>query len=417
MYRGTLKTYLRPHSHGANEHGCENPNKRICLDSSALTGQDSKNLDCHPLEPQQELLDQDSLPPSSSTVPSSSPGRNHQALFSSDPPDDEDSELSSLPSSPPDTLTSISQAARKPAFAFLKRKRPVNEDDYGSLPLSEITTNVQKVPAQRAIKKAKIQMQIDLGGALRRRCRSCGMEYIPSVKEDSILHKAYCDSNVEGVDMGKVFVKDKSLKKLSCQGPHIERVQLVLVDSRGSTVSRLKAKHILDVVNTELSATEISYESLWEPLRPVQSIQTREKNKEEFQQSRDREDRYKVILCLLGDRCIGFCLAEKIRKAFPVLEKQSHPDSKCSTSASSSITVSKTADLALLGISRIWVSKAFRQSGIARALLGCVQSHFFFGVQIPKELMAFSQPTESGAHLAEKWFEANKGWHVYQGNQ
>lgn len=309
---------------------------------------------------------------------------------------------------------------RKPTFSFLKRKRSPSDGKERGLPLSEITSNVQRKSAPRAVKKAKTQMQIDLGSDIRRSCKLCGMEYVPSVREDSILHQEYCDSNIEGVDMGKTFVKDEMLKRpLSPSNPTMGRSQIFVVSGKCSTASKAKAKRVLDVVNAELSAADISDQSLWESLKGLETVQTRSSNKGCLSDSRDQQERYKIFLCLIEDRCVGLCLAEKISKAFPVAASypQRAHGMKASVITSSSITVSKVAELALIGISRIWVSKAFRQNGIARALLRCVQDHFFYGVQIPKNLMAFSQPTESGAHLAEKWFEAERGWHVYKGNQ
>ena len=70
-------------------------------------------------------------------------------------------------------------------------------------------------------------------------------------------------------------------------------------------------------------------------------------------------------------------------------------------------------DIALLGISRIWTSKSHRRKGIASALLDCARGNFFYGVEVPKEIVAFSQPTESGGYLAEGWFGEKTGWHVY----
>ena len=79
----------------------------------------------------------------------------------------------------------------------------------------------------------------------------------------------------------------------------------------------------------------------------------------------------------------------------------------------------------LLGISRIWVSKSHRRKGIATRLLDSARAHFFYGFRVPKKMVAFSQPTESGRQLAEKWFGAvalekrtdgsseGDGWHVY----
>jgi len=34
-------------------------------------------------------------------------------------------------------------------------------------------------------------------------------------------------------------------------------------------------------------------------------------------------------------------------------------------------------------------------------------------VEVPKGMVAFSQPTESGARLAREWFGMQSGWSVY----
>ena len=68
---------------------------------------------------------------------------------------------------------------------------------------------------------------------------------------------------------------------------------------------------------------------------------------------------------------------------------------------------------AMLGISRIWTSDSSRRQGIARRLLDCAIENFEFAISIPKDKVAFSQPTESGAKLARSWFGKDNGWLVY----
>lgn len=68
---------------------------------------------------------------------------------------------------------------------------------------------------------------------------------------------------------------------------------------------------------------------------------------------------------------------------------------------------------AIVGISRIWTSGASRRKGIALDLLDCVVSNYIYGMEIPKNQIAFSQPTESGKRLAQKFFEEDETWHVY----
>ncbi|KZF21783.1 hypothetical protein L228DRAFT_283913 [Xylona heveae TC161] len=84
------------------------------------------------------------------------------------------------------------------------------------------------------------------------------------------------------------------------------------------------------------------------------------------------------------------------------------------TSKSSSISISAKPTSAVLGISRIWTSRSHRRHGIAATLLDCARDRFIYGMKIPKDLIAFSQPTESGVRLAENWFGKDKRWHVYR---
>ena len=353
-------------------------------------------------------------PASSSTAPSSPPAAEN-VLFSSDALPD-DSELSSAPSSPPH-LPSPIPASRKPAFSFLKRKRSAFDDGFANEPLSDITPNARKLP--RLAKKPLTQMQIDLGGEVRRTCRTCGMEYIPSVKEDAVLHNKYCAMNLGGVDMGKAFVKDDSVKRIRSERAREEEKEMVVtVDRKSSTTARNRTRKVLDFVNAELSATNIQDEHLWGALNPEQKIiETRKASSEGGDK---RGDRFKAFLYLVHDKCVGFCLAEKISSAFEVVSGCTAVEDATKvikTSKSSSISMSTSADIALLGISRIWISRTYRGKGLAADLLECARNNFFYGVEAPKDLVAFSQPTESGGRLAERWFGAETGWHVYRAEE
>ena len=373
--------------------------------------------------PQEKTVEGASAPPKTSEAPASSvtapssPAAAERALFSSDALQDGDSELSSPPSSPP-PLPSPKPASRKPAFSFLKRKRPAVDDGSVSEPLSDITHNARKMP--RVTKRAMTQMHIDLGGEVRKTCRACGMEYIPSVKEDAALHSKYCAMNVGGVDMGKAFLKDDSVKRIrSERAAWSEREMVVVaVDRKSSLAARNRVEKVLEVVNAELSSADIEDEHLWGALDPEKkTIETRRGGGEGPDK---RGDRYKTFLYMVDDKCVGFCLAEKISSAFPVVRLKAGEDQEnevLATSKSSSVSVSTSADVALLGVSRIWVSKSQRGRGLAVDLLDYARSNFFYGVEAPKNLVAFSQPTESGGRLAERWFEAETGWHVYRGDE
>ena len=429
-----LKTYSRQRARLEAVFDAEQPRKKIRMDVTGTVVEENINYPLHAEQPAEKLLlgdtdtaaadaeaHTDAKPDasreesaSSVTAPSSPPAAEN-VLFSSDALPD-DSELSSAPSSPP-PLPSPPPASRKPTFSFLKRKRPVSDDCSASEPLSDITPNARKLP--RLAKKPLTQMRIDLGGEVRKTCRTCGMEYIPSVKEDAALHSKYCAMNVGGVEMGKSFVKDDSVKRIrSERAREEEREMVVTVDRKSSLAARNRIRKVLDVVNAELSATDIDDDHLWGALNPEQKvIETRNGSSED----RDRRgDRFKAFLYLVHDKCVGFCLAEKISSAFGVVGGCAGGEDAIRiipTSKSSSISVSTSADVALLGISRIWTSKTYRGKGVAVDLLECARNNFFFGIEAPKNLVAFSQPTESGGRLAERYFGQETGWHVYRGDE
>ena len=75
--------------------------------------------------------------------------------------------------------------------------------------------------------------------------------------------------------------------------------------------------------------------------------------------------------------------------------------------------MSKDMHNAVVGVSRIWTSKAFRRKGIANNLLDCVVNQFIYGLEIARDEVAFTQPTDAGADLAKAWFDEPTGWSVY----
>ena len=301
---------------------------------------------------------------SSVTVPSTPPAAEH-VIFSPGALSS-DSELSSLPSSPPQ-LPSPLPKSRKPTFSFLKRKRDAADNARSSRPLSNITANAQKAPPPT--QKTMTQMQIDLGGDVRKKCRTCGMEYIPSVKEDARLHKEYCGMNSGGIEMGNPFLKDKSVKKIrSKKVLDSEKEVVVVVDEKCSLGARHKAQRVFDVVNAELNAAVSVDGALWS------------ENDGESGGKQKKIERSKVFLHLVGDRCVGFCLAEKISEAYRVISqetKRPQDEGISPTRKSSSVSHSTTAEVVLLGVSRIWTSNAHRGRGLATNLLECARGNFF----------------------------------------
>lgn len=64
---------------------------------------------------------------------------------------------------------------------------------------------------------------------------------------------------------------------------------------------------------------------------------------------------------------------------------------------------STTPQSAQCGISRIWVHSQYRRKKVATRLLDCVRTNFIYGCIIPRELVAFSDPTPDGKRLANSY--------------
>lgn len=322
-------------------------------------------------------------------------------------------------SSPPPEESDSPLPKYEPAFRFLKRKRGAGEDCTNGL-LPGTITNMVKIPGP--IKKRRLmQMQIDLGVGLRRTC-TCGMEYVPSNKEDSDIHLKFHQMNARGVSVGKGFLKKTGLCKIVPKhGSWNAGEATVMVDCKSSATAKNNARKVLELVNKELSAGDLGKEQLWGGMQSrnpatKRPMGTKRKAEASIDEPDTRVDRFKAFLRIEGGHCVGFCLAEKLSVAYRVSNPQATRDDIGSSGAalnSSSISHSTASDVALLGISRIWTSQANRKCGIATSLLECARNNFFYGMEVPKELMAFSQPTESGGRLAVRYFGTESGWHVY----
>ena len=174
------------------------------------------------------------------------------------------------------------------------------------------------------------------------------------------------------------------------------------------------------MVNKELSATEIEDNDLWSQvvLKEDGAADGADLKKSDAEKRNDnKSDRYKVFLHVKNGKCVAACLAERITKAHrvqPVKPATTDAPEASDQHKSSSISVEEETVPAVVGVSRIWTSKAFRRKGIANNLLDCVLNQFIYGMEIERDELAFSQPTESGGELARAWYGEGSGWLVYR---
>lgn len=340
---------------------------------------------------------------------SSSPSRKNSTIFSHESHDDGDTVTP--PSSPPPRVSPPAVKTRKPTFAFLKRKHDAMRED--SEPLGEVINSSNRSSALPKKQPILHQMQLDLGGPTRKTCAECGMEYVPASDQDTTSHRMFHNMNGEGVELGKTFMK--SAMRWVYEVAHIEG-SVVVVDRKISPQARKVVQKVLGTVNKELSAVDIDDTVLWSQRMLDGTESGCEVRQSDSEKRNDhKSDRYKVFLHVKDGRCVGLCLAERITKAHRVRSEknQEKTGENAAAGKSSSISVDEETIPAVVGVSRIWTCRSVRRKGIANNLLECVLSQFIYGLEIEKDELAFSQPTESGCQLARAWYGEDSGWLVY----
>jgi len=270
-------------------------------------------------------------------------------------------------------------------------------------------------PTQPQPQQKLVQMQLNLGPTSQKDCKVCGMTYVPANLEDSTLHNTFHQKNVGGIDLGRAFRKSQEPAAI-WKGHNNDVVVAVEVAERWQT--RRKVRSVLDVVGRELGCVDIPDLELvtmvalplkWDdPPRAVFDLIGRQKPSDPdpfLPYTTPR--RYQVFLYMSGTKCIGLCLAERISRAYKVLDPQE--------AGHNALVVSEVPSQAFIGISRIWTSTSHRRKGVASTLLDSTRRAYASFSAIPKEqAVAWSQPTDSGAILARKWFGMQYGWLVYK---
>ncbi|KAI4737948.1 hypothetical protein E4T50_11565 [Aureobasidium sp. EXF-12298] len=373
----SLRTYSKTYSKRKQQDGLDSALKRRRI--SMITSDESDAA------PSSDLL--------SSDLPSSD-----VALFS-----DENIPPSTPPSSPPSLAIS-------PSTVLPKLQLPKPRIDKPA-PILKLTPNLSK---------PLVQMQLNFGQSMRKTCKECRMEYVPSAPEDVALHKKFHAQHVNGVSMDRDFLTKVKAEKSVWHGPQGDFI-ISLSGSRDPKHWLKKARAVFDMATADLGAVDIPDEKLWGSQFATSGARNKAADVKE-----ENDDRYKLYLYMDNGRCVGLCLAEGIEKAFRVVESEKkaekekgaeeEEEKKVPNSAgaqgSELLSISQDTDEAAIGISRIWTSRGSRKKGIARALLKCVAKTFLSKVT-SKELVAFSQPTEMGTALARRWFGQEYGWHVY----
>jgi N-acetyltransferase len=95
-----------------------------------------------------------------------------------------------------------------------------------------------------------------------------------------------------------------------------------------------------------------------------------------------------AYLYIVNKRVVGMATAEVIQHAFV---------------SQNSLERSLEPRKVMTGVHQLWVHAKFRKQGVATRLVDAVRAKFVFGLTVPKEMLAFSSPTEAGSCFARNY--------------
>lgn len=228
--------------------------------------------------------------------------------------------------------------------------------------------SVSKSPKLRFIENKDDQMTLDAGqkkfGATQ--CDTCGMIYSQAEPTDETTHAKFHQSILNAL-------KFPGWKKERVVQEYDDGSRVVMVTYEDPKYAHKKVEEINKIMGGELGFPESTFIF--------------------------RTD-YKVFLMISDDKkIIGCCLAENTTQGNRVIaDSQSSQES-----GSRPWYCDSEPEPASVGISKIWVHKLHRRTGIACKLLDCVRQNFHYGTFIPKKRIAFSDPTPDGKKLATKY--------------
>lgn len=249
-----------------------------------------------------------------------------------------------------DLSASIRNAQNKPACSS-ESTTPTSSQPTSETPVS----SPQQSPSM--IRQATKQYILSFGIDERKQCTECGMSYLKNVKSDLKAHEKYHQRCLNGRDWSQNW------------GEKIVQVDsnsyICSVNSKNSLESKATLE-LLEIVNHDLNAPDDN----------------------EFWLKGDYFG--KVFVYVQDKKAIGVVSVECIQRG----KWFSVDDGK----------VVSDIDVELLaGISRIYVCKNYRRSGIALRLLEVAQKHLIYGLFVPRNKFGWSQPSFSGGKLAKQF--------------
>ncbi|KAG5366839.1 N-acetyltransferase ECO1 [Yarrowia sp. B02] len=205
-----------------------------------------------------------------------------------------------------------------------------------------------KVAKKPTKTKAPVQLTLSLGQTTSTTCQTCGMTYQVAYAPDISAHKSFHNTALNGPKW-----------KPSVSSVVVDKAKTYTV-YKSRLMSHPCVSQFLKLVNSELNAPE-----------PILSSQAA------------------VYVYVVDQRAVGCVLVDRVTKC-------RHVDVETGTLGPKEYP-------AVMGVSRMYVSQLFRRKGIVTKLLELAKSDFIYGMELDKKQIAFTQPSEGGLKVAEKW--------------
>ncbi|XP_011402887.1 PREDICTED: N-acetyltransferase ESCO2-like [Amphimedon queenslandica] len=236
-------------------------------------------------------------------------------------------------------------------------------------PLIEMIDVLGKNPKKPKILATK-QLHLDFGqkffGPVQ--CKRCGMLYSYGQSQDELDHYEYHKKITSGIR----FDGWKNER----------RVEAIESFDRVSSHPPMKDTRILLVLPTDIKAH----------LKKIDSIIAHIDNELGISTTGTLNPNAKLLMCISNRKVVGCIVVESITEGFRIMSNDENN--------SSSWSCSEKSEPALMGVNKVWVFDSFRRKGIARKLLDAARHNFKPGHIIPKEAIAFTDPTVDGRHFA-----------------
>ncbi|KAI5814836.1 hypothetical protein BZA77DRAFT_388890 [Pyronema omphalodes] len=249
--------------------------------------------------------------------------------------------------------TSTSTKAPTPTTASSSPSKPPLKSAFTLLRRLPNSVSKKPRPKPSSLKPAPklTQMTLDLGQSTLLTCAVCSMSYSPSV--DSLLHTRFHNGVSKGISALSSWTDP-----------------IVTITSSSPAAWKKKAKEVMEVVDTELSAASIPEKILW-----------------------IKGGRYKLFLGVEAGMVVAALLAERIEEGFLAVDNGVRWRGKRK---------------ALVGVCRVWVARGKRGLGWGKRLIEEARKGLVYGMVVQRDMVAFSQLTESGAALARAWWRDGK---------